>query len=162
MSLSSCSTVKLIFGNESPVEEKSNAYSVEDLSKMSPDWQRLQDRPIETGDVAYISKKDASIISLISECRQNSKGQDVGSASATLFYGVSEITYRQQFPAIVQDTPALQTIVQGTMDGNLVMLRSLALRHGSCLFDFIYIAQPSSFLTDEKEFANFIDSFRFA
>src|SRR4051812_47677682 len=74
-----------LIGNVKPVAEKSESYGVMDLSKENPEWVKLdtsetrsgenssggsqETETTEVSDVAYQSKRNASIISLNSACR---------------------------------------------------------------------------------------------
>src|SRR4051794_12663581 len=65
----------LFLGSIKPAEEKSNSYEILDLSKNDSQWIRLEPQegtepsPNGASDVAYQSKKTASIISINSACK---------------------------------------------------------------------------------------------
>src|SRR5690242_15131208 len=66
----------LFFGNIKPVEEKSTSYGILDLSVNSAEWVRVESNQEATespqsgiSDMAFQSKRTASIISISSACK---------------------------------------------------------------------------------------------
>ena len=176
ISSSGCALFKLAgasVGNERPVEEKSELYRIADLSKQGKEWVKLESGSgdssrTDVSDVAYQSRKNASIISLNSACRKNAqdeaedKREDLKKLSSRLFLGLTDITFHNERGLTVQNEDALETTVQGKLNGEEeMMLRSVVLKRGVCVYDLVYMARPRHFGTNEKDFAHFVDSLRF-
>lgn len=157
---SGCAT---LIGNVEPVEEKSESYGVMDLSKADRDWSRLPaSQGSEVSDVAYQSLSTASIISLNSACRATPETQpkDLQALTNLLFLGISDITQRTEKGVIVHNLPALETTILGKLNNEPMMLRTVVLRRGNCIYDLLYMARPRHFPRHETEFAQFIASLR--
>jgi hypothetical protein len=167
----------LFFGNVKPVEEKSDSYGILDLSKVNSDWTRLDPKgttphdqtpdapPPESGisDVVFQSKKSASIISLNSACNRYKKvpqNPDLKALTRELFLGLSEMHDLEQANLIIQETPALQTTIQGKLNGESMKLRTVVLQRSHCVYDLMYIARPERFLENEDDFSHFVSSLR--
>lgn len=161
----------LLIGSVKPVDEKSETYGVLDLSRENPDWVRLKEtrkaEPAETteaeiSDVSFQSKKTASIISLNSACRPTyeTSEQDLKAFTNQLLLGISDITLRAEKYLTVQKTPALETTLQGTLNGESMVLKTVVLRRGPCIYDLMYVARPQYFNENERDFAHFVASLR--
>jgi hypothetical protein len=177
LSLGGCG---VLLGTVKPVDEKSEAYGVMDLSKESGDWQKLDpaeagaesresgeaseagEEKTEISDVAYQNRKNASIISLNSACRPSAgtSGQDLQSLTNLLFLGISDISLREEREITVQGISALQTTIQGKMNGENMMLRTVIIRRGLCVYDLMYVSRPRYFAGNEPDFSRFVSSLR--
>jgi hypothetical protein len=171
--LAGCS---VLVGNVRPVDQKSQTYGVVDLGKANPDWVRLEpakgDKPAnldstDLPDVAYQSKKTASIISLNSACRNDPENpdEDLRALTNLLLLGITDATLRQEEPLMLAgDTPALQTTVEGRLagdnQGKRMSLRTIVMKRGHCDYDFVYMARPENFNSQEPDFAQFVASLR--
>jgi hypothetical protein len=177
----SASGCGVLIGNTPPADQKSDSYGIAELSKESPDWQKLDPKqagagadigdptttPTEVSDVAYQSKKNASVISLNSACRPSnarpenkSVEEDLRSLTDVLLLGANNVTLRDERPLVVQNTPALQTTLRGAMNREIVMLRTVVLRRNTCIYDLVYVARPDTFAANEQEFTHFVASLR--
>jgi hypothetical protein len=172
---SGCSTVGVLMGNEKPIDQKSDSYGVLDLSKADADWSKLDPKTVgderpnggdtissEISDVAYQSKSTAAIISLNSACQAGKEyeNKDLKSLTDTLLLGASDVTLRDEQGVTIQDNPALQTTVEGKMNGEHVKLRTVVLRRQDCVYDLVYIARPEAFPRREQDFSHFVASLR--
>ena len=166
-SLSGCAT---LLGNVKPVDQKSEQYGVADLSRSNSEWTRVDSGnppentnvPSEISDVAFQSKRTASIISLNSACRtgRETEERDLRTVTNLLFLGITDVSLRSERNVSVQETPALETTVQGKMNGQDMMLRAVVLRRGSCIYDLMYLARPNFFPVHEADFSQFVASLR--
>lgn len=159
----------LLIGNIKPVDEKSDAYGVADLSKETPGWTKLdaavrdsEDTSSDISDVAYQSQKTSSIISLNSACRPNTEKNPKTLKEFTnlLLLGISDVSLREEKDLTLQDSPALQTTIRGKLNGEEMMLQTVVLRRRSCVYDLMYVARPEYFAENEPTFAHFIASLR--
>lgn len=163
-------------GNVKPIEERSQNYGVMDLSTQNPQWSRLS--PEESGadptnpkelhsteisDVAFQAKESSSIISLNSACRPpqgRPEEKNLKELTGLLFMGISDLTLLSEREILVQNHPALESTIQGSLQGEKMMLRTVVLRHGECTYDLIYMSKPRFFQQNETDFAHFVDSLR--
>lgn len=174
-----CST---LIGNVKPVDEKSETYGVADLARENSDWiklsaaeQGLQNSkdPRESSDsqeipdIAFQSKQTASIISLNSACRPNtpeniekSDVEELRNFSQQLLLGISDVTQRDEKVMTVQKSPALETTIQGKLNGEAMMLRTVVLRRARCVYDLMYVARPERFSKQESDFSHFVASLK--
>jgi hypothetical protein len=165
----------LLFGTVKPVDEKSDQYGVMDLSKENPAvWTRLnateeggdvkhpETTATEISDVAFQSKKTAAIVSLNSSCRPNADNQnaDLRTLTDPLLLGISNVAQRVEKNMTIQSTPALETTVEGQVNGQDISLRSVVLRRNSCVYDLLYMAPPAHFASNEADFSHFVASLR--
>jgi hypothetical protein len=165
----------VLVGNVRPVDQKSQSYGVTDLASTDPDWMKLDAKNLgaeknedaattstEISDVAFQSKNTASIISINSACRNGNeyKNKDLKSLTEVLLLGASDVTLRDERDLSIQDTPALQTTLQGKINGERVKIRSVVLKRNNCVYDLVYIARPDNFTVHELDFAHFVTSLR--
>ena len=163
-----------LVGNVKPIDEKSSTYGVMDLSKTSEDWQQLKHADVsdkadkdsqsagDVGDVAYQSKKTASIISLDSACRTSNKTHEQSLRALTdqLIQGISDVNMREEAKGFLHGQPILQTTINGKSNGEDIALRAIVLQKGSCVYDLMYVARPQHFQADTEFFTKFVDSLR--
>jgi len=163
----------LLVGNIRPVDEKAENYKVIDLGARNSDWIKLEPSQeeqkhasdtatslTEISDLGFQSKKTASIISLNSACRPTleNQEQDLRGFTQLLLLGISEITLREEKNLTLSGTPALETTVQGKMNNEPVMLRTVVLKKQHCLYDLMFVSRPESFQTHESDFSAFVSS----
>jgi hypothetical protein len=156
-----------LVGNVKPIDEKSETYQVDDLSKGLGDWTKL---PPQSGgssdssssDVAFQSQKTASIISLNSACRPSfeTEHRDLKTFTNLLFLGISEVTQRNERDLTLQSVPALETTLKGKLNDEEMMLRTVVLQRGECVYDLMYVSRPEHFAENEADFSRFVDSLK--
>jgi hypothetical protein len=148
------------------VEEKSDDYSIMDLGK-NPDWKKIgaDKNSTDMSDLTFQSKKNSSIISLNSVCREtgddNPAATDLKAVTHELLLGISNISDKTEKEITVSDTPALETTVQGQLNNQAMKLRAVVLRKNSCVYDLMYIARPERFNDDIEVFQTFTQSLVF-
>jgi len=155
----------LLLGNVRPVEEKSENYKVMDLAKEIPEWRRIDDtgtNKTESSDLTYQARQTASIISLNSACRTvpNGPGEDLHTFNRELLLGISEIAQRTEQNLTVSGAPALETTIQGKLNGQPMKLRTVVVNKSGCVYDLMYIARPEHFEDHAQDFTRFISSLR--
>jgi len=162
----------LLIGNVKPVEEKSDDYSIMDLTDGSSDWEKIsradergedaRDEETEISDISYQSKRTASIISMNSVCRpgMQHKAQDLGAFTRELTLGISNISKKSERQITVSGQRAVETTIHGKMSGESMSLRSVVLRSGRCVYDLMFIARPAHFESQAGTFAAFVSSFK--
>jgi len=154
-----------MLGNIRPIDQKSELYQVMDLSKDSSHWTRLslkEQDSTETSDIAYKAKRSASIISLNSACRTKAdvEEKDLKKITQLLFMGISDLRIYSERSLLIQGSPGLESTVQGKVEGEEMMLRTIVLRRNNCVYDLIYMARPNFFKENEQDFAHFVDSLK--
>ncbi len=163
----------LLIGNIKPVEEKSKSYGVLNLSKENSDWIKLSSKTTmdlmsetespESGisDVAYQSKKNASIISMNSACKSYpQKNKDLKELARELLLGISDITPIEERNIIVAHVPALETTLKGKIDHEEMAFKTVVLNRVNCVYDLMYIARPDRFKDHLDDFSRFVSSLR--
>lgn len=171
--LSGCGTGVLI-GNVRPEDQKSESYGIMDLSKSNPDWVKLDPRSVdanssaqdaatkatEVADCAFQSKSTASIISLNSACREGKdyENKDLHTLTNVLLLGSSDVTLREEKEIPVSGSSALETTIEGKINGERVMLRTVVLKRLTCVYDLVYVARPQTFDVHAEDFSHFVAS----
>jgi hypothetical protein len=171
----------VLLGNVKPLAEKSVDYRVADLAQESPEtWERIPSSEInpasagdsdarestDATDVAYQSRRNASIISLNSACRERLRNRDhtLQEYTRELLLGITDIQARDEREIQVQGQRALETTLQGRMGAGAqaepVKLRAVVVRKDDCLYDLMYVARPETFAAHEPDFSRFIESLR--
>ncbi len=164
----------LIFGNVSPVEEKSEAYDILKLDQTNPDWIRIppdQQNDATPGepdefatDIAYQSRLTASVITVNSACRllyEKDPPPDLRDFTQSLLLGFTHLSQRNESSANISGSPGLRTTVSCRLNDQPMMLRTVVVHHRRCVFDLVYIARPEHFPKEEETFERFVASLRF-
>ena len=163
----------VLLGNVKTVDEKSENYRVEDLAQKNSDWHKLEPtqvgakqpdtdptRETDTTDLAFQSKKTASIISLNSACRQGQNLESLQETSHLLFLGISDVTQREETDLEIDHQRALQTTLQGILNSQPVKLRTVVLQKTGCTYDLMYVSRPEHFDSQLGDFTRFVSSLR--
>ena len=178
VAISGCS---VIIGNIKPVDEKAHNYVIANLERDAPlKWKKLTDVQMadpnspeedkavskeayssEVSDLAYQSKKNASIVSLNTACRSARViEQTLPEITRSLLLGMGDVTENDQKPLQLQGVEALETTVQGRMSGQTTKVRTVVLKKDSCVYDLMYVSRPEQFPVHEEDFAAFVSSLR--
>jgi hypothetical protein len=172
LTLSSCST---LVGNVKPVDEKSKGYQI--IEPSSAAWTKLDPTSLvsdkakfdpkssayssEVTDISFQSKKTAAIISLNSSCREGrAEEKNLDLIARELLLGITDITLRTDQTLSIDNTPALQTTVQGKIAGSLTKIRTVVISKSGCIFDLMYVSSPERFKAHEEDFNRFVSSLR--
>lgn len=158
----------LFLGNIRPVEEKSTQYGILDLTKMNPDWIKLDNIPpptperpaSEIPDTTYQSKKTGSVISINSICKDFDAPSEANLKASTnaLLLGISGVSIQEQKPIPLWNSTALQTTLKGKIDQQERILRTVVVHKDKCTYDLMYIAEPKFFNLNEADFTRFVTS----
>ncbi len=173
------SSCGVLLGNVKPVVEKSESYGVMDLQRERPDeWVKFvsdprsqksdgesrdeDDETTEISDVSFQSKRTASVISLNSACRASylTTERDLKGFTSLLFLGVSDVTAREEQDITIDGSPALQTTLEGTLNGERVRFRTVVTRKRNCVYDLVFVSRPKYFERDLPTFTAFVSSLR--
>jgi hypothetical protein len=167
----------LLIGNIKPVDEKSDHYGVAELDKENPKvWTKLtpaqegadshdpETTTTEVPDVAFQSSRTAAVVSINSSCRPTTDTEaaqsDLRVLANQLTYGITDISHRTERNLTVQSLPALETALQGRMNGNEISLKAVVLKKNACIYDLLYMAPPAHFADNEPDFDHFVASLR--
>ncbi len=162
----------VFLGNVKPIDQKSTSYGIEDLSQTDPNWMKLDlgttagqkdaAASTELPDVAFQSKKTASIISLDSACRGDvdEAHRSLRTLTDRLFFGISDIQSRNEKNLTLEGLPALKTTLTGRVNHDRMTLSSVVLRHGTCTYDLMLVARPGAYEQDQPVFERFVNSMR--
>ncbi len=174
----STSACTILFGNVRPSAEKSDHYSVMDLSRRDADWAKLEPTEVgresgerepektEIADVTYQSKSTDSVISMNSTCHDPEIRQEretglpaLEEHSRTLLLGIAQKSAALRETFKLRDLDALQTTVTGRLDNRDVKVRSVVVKNDECLYDFLFLTRPENFDRYKDLFAEFTQSF---
>lgn len=159
----------VLLGNVKPVDEKADTYRILDLSRENPDWEKLENpkptddtESTEMTDVAYQSKRTASIISLNTACRERVKNptSTLRQFTQELLLGFADVSEKKERELTHRDVPALETTITGKLRGQPMSLRAVVIRKDECLYDLMYVARPAHFSEQESDFSRFVESLR--
>lgn len=161
----------VLFGNVKPVTEKSTSVVSARFPVEASEWKRLELQSIasdekETAqnaapDLAYQSSRTSSVISLNSSCRPSVKDEtNLEVFTHEPFLGVTGISFREQKETRVSGEPAIETTIQGILEGEETRMRSVVVRKDMCLYDLLLVARPRHFPDDEGIFGKFVSSLR--
>jgi hypothetical protein len=170
--LSTTSGCSVLIGNVKPVGEKSESYQVLRLDQSDPNWlsvdtnssQEKDDKEVlESSDLAYQSQRSSSIISLNSSCRRSLEHspRSLRQFTDALLLGIREIELRQERELKLDGSPALETTLQGTLGQRTSRIRTIVVKKGMCVYDFMLIARIDRFGQDLPTFEKFTNSFKF-
>ena len=148
----------LFLGNIKPVEEKAGDSKVMNLSSKNPDWVSFESK----ADAAYRSKRTGSTISMNSSCKSFDSHikPDLRALTHELMLGITRIKSQKAKNITVQGLPALQTTTEGKVDKDDLIMRTVVVEKGKCVFDFIYISLADQFKTQESDFSDFVQSWK--
>jgi hypothetical protein len=166
--LSSCG---ILVGNVKPVASKSSAYEIMNLSRIRPSWTAIEanvadesdGKTNDQSDLTYQDRETGAIIALNSVCRglYAAEPQSLERASRNLLLGLQATTDRVERKVVVANRPALETTAKGRIEGRTMMLRTVVLQNGRCIYDLMYLSSPQSFPTQENDFSKFVASLQF-
>jgi len=165
-----CSTLSgctLFFGSIRPVEEKSDDYSILDLSKTNQEWtslnhfdaEGLSEQTYKT-DRAFQSQSSTSIISINTACRryQDDTPSSLKTLTGELLLGISSIQLMQEKLITIAKNDALQTTFRGVMEKREVKAQIVVLQKNRCIYDLMFISKPETFDKDLSVFEKFVSS----
>lgn len=161
----------VLIGNVRPVDQKSTQYGILDLSKNSSDWKRMGVEEIkedgsapESGisDQSFQSKKTGATISINSTCKSYSteNTRNLKTLTRELLLGISDIEYQKEESIDIPGGEALQTTVQGQINQEKVMIRTVVVLKNNCVYDLMYVSRPGKFKESEEDFSRFVSSLR--
>jgi hypothetical protein len=159
----------LFFGNIKPIEEKSISYGIMDLSTQNSDWKRLEPSQDTNGnlatgiaDASFQSQITGSIISINSACKryEDNRKERLSALTRELLLGISEISYFKEESVPIDGNSALQTTVRGKMNTEDMMLRTVVVHLGQCIYDLMYVSRPNKFKQGQETFSRFVSSLK--
>ncbi len=172
--LPGCALSRLIFGDEKPVDEKSESWGILDLSQVNEAWKKVdsvaigrqaaeqEGRPPEISDVTFQHATYASIIALNSACRraQDPISNDRKTLTTQLLLGITEPAQREEEEIRVSGLPGLQTTVRGGAGGESMRIRTVVVKRERCVYDLIFISKPEHFDKNSEDFSKFVSSLK--
>jgi hypothetical protein len=165
--LSSCS---IFFGNVTPIRKKSHSYTFLNLSGKNKKWVQInQKNTNEASDIVFQSKETQSAISLNTSCESDSE-KEIDKKSLTqltqeLLLGLfsnsltADAASEEKYLTL-EKVPALQTTLSTVINRKKLQVRTIVLKKNHCIYDLMYIAPSSNFLSHEDDFKKFVSSLR--
>jgi hypothetical protein len=111
----------------------------------------------EAERLAFQSPDGRATIALFQDCEQPERGE-LAWVARHLFFGLRERRTREREAAEVAGVRGLRTRLEARLDDSPVEVEAVTLRHGGCLYDFVYVADPEVFATARPEFEAFLGS----
>lgn len=168
--ITGCSVSKLLVGQVSEVDEKSNSIQITPLESIDAAWKRveIQDHnAVATStavpDRAWQSSKTASVISLNSACRQsNDEAQTYAEMepkeiTADILSAWRDLDNKKERDLMVSGFPAFETTAEGFYFGQRRKFQTVIVKTPTCVYDLIFLAPPKSFAQDLVTFQKFRD-----
>jgi hypothetical protein len=152
----------VFFGQVQPIEQPAKK-SLE-IPKLESPWEPLP--PAEGGaDVSYQNRSNGSTLSFTSGCRPPTSltpggTQELERLASSLGGGISRISSRKQFKRDFDGTPALDSIIEGKIEGKTLIIRSLVTRKQDCVYDVTLVSLKRFFDSDSKAFETWTSSIR--
>ena len=94
-------------------------------------------------DIAFQHPGTAATIAVFSECDGAARGPLRVLARRLLFGLRSEVV--EQSPVALDGAEALRTVARGTLDSRPVVVESLVVRRGGCVYDMVLTAAPGDY-----------------
>jgi len=149
LSLGACISVNL---GQKPGERSKNV----EFTPPSPPYTPLKNTP---ADGAWENKKSGNSISYFSTCNDPSD-PSLESVARDLFSGLSDMDTVSQSQPTFNGRGALQTEVEGKVDGVPTRIEALLFKKNGCTYTLSHVGLPKSFASDKKVFAEFLKGFQ--
>jgi hypothetical protein len=112
----------------------------------------------QEGDrLAFQAPDRRATVALFQDCEQPERGE-LAWVARHLFFGLRERRTRDRGPAEVGGVRGVRTRLTARLDGAPVEVEAVTLRHGGCLYDFVYVADPDVFAPARPVFEAFLGS----
>jgi hypothetical protein len=171
LALSGCG---VLIGNQRPLVERAENYRIADLAKENSKWVRLESQPkkqdddadegekTEFSDMAFRSTETEAVIALNTACRPSyaRKEKDLRLFTNQLLMGIDRVRSRNEENVQIATKPALQTTLEGSLNGRNIKMKVVVLKSSDCLYDLMYLSEPTQFPKQEEEFNHFVSSLR--
>ena len=112
----------------------------------------------QKADMAFEDTRTGAIISLNSLCHKYTK-TSLEELSRNLVLGIKDKNIVREAKLEVSGAQAMDTTIQGEVEGSRVQIRTVVLKKSACTYDFIHVTIPEKAALTEKDFDVFVASF---
>ncbi|HTL12541.1 MAG TPA: hypothetical protein VL588_08650 [Bdellovibrionota bacterium] len=164
----------ILIGSVKPITGKSDAYSFTAPSKKDSEWKALPsdtqnadgealEPAVDVSDRSWQHHRSGAIVSINSACRPSYgyASEPLRKYTDLLLLGFMDLKDREEQTLALQGLDALQTTVQGKVEGRTVKIRTVVTRRIECLYDLMYVAKPAIFGEQLDDFTKFVQSLKF-
>lgn len=102
-------------------------------------------------DVAFRHPERPGTIAVFSACEGLERGP-LRILARRLFFGLKEREMVAQTPVSVDGAEAMRTVVRGVLEGRPVVVESVVVRRGDCVYDMVLTAPPDSYPSLRADF----------
>jgi hypothetical protein len=112
----------------------------------------------QKADLAFEDTRTGAIISLNSLCHKYTK-TSLEELSRNLVLGIKDKNVVREKKLEIAGGQAMDTTIQGEVEGAKIQIRTVVLKRSPCTYDFIHVTVPEKAEVTEKDFDIFIASF---
>lgn len=120
-------------------------------------WERVQ---VEGADLALRPPGGGAALAVAASCPPAEEGE-AAVLTRHLFFGLRQRQLLRQEPVTVDGTTGLRTLLSATLNGAPVLVQSVVLRRGKCLYDLLGVAQPEAGAGGEAAFGDLLQRWQF-
>jgi hypothetical protein len=118
---------------------------------------RWQSTSVDGAVLAFRSPGLGAAIGLRVECARPETGP-LPAVARHLYFGLTDTRIELREPVVHPAGDGMRTRLRARLDDRPVEVEGRTLRHGGCLYDFMYVAPPERFAEGESDFAAFVGS----
>jgi hypothetical protein len=111
----------------------------------------------EADRLAFQTPEGRATIALLQDCESPERGE-LGWVARHLFFGLRERETQARETIEVAGIRGVRTQLAARLEDAPVEVEAVTLRHGGCLYDFVYVADPDVFAAARPAFEAFVGS----
>ena len=120
-------------------------------------WERVQ---VEGADLALRPPGGGATLAVAASCPPAEEGE-AAVLARHLFFGLRQRELLRQEPVNVDGTVGLQTLLSATLNGAPVLVQSVVIRRGKCLYDLLGVARPEAASGGAAAFGDLLRGWQF-
>jgi hypothetical protein len=124
---------------------------------LPPGWERVR---VEGADVALREPGGAVTLAVAASCPPAEEAEPA-ILTRHLFFGLRQRELLRQERVIVDGATGLQTVLSARVGGTPVLVQSVVVRRGNCLYDLLTVARPEAAAGGEAAFGAFLHGWQF-
>ena len=140
-----------------PEFEKGSAHAR--LGRLGTGWSRLE---VAEEDLAFQNAATDAVVTFQASCDKHYEDAPLKSLTRHLWFGLTELTVQDQHARPLDGRDALDSRIEGKLDGVPLRLRTVVLKKDGCVFDFT-LTQPKPddrWAGMEADFEAFVEGFQ--
>jgi len=124
---------------------------------LPPGWERVR---LEGADVALREPGGAVTLAVAASCPPAEEAEPA-ILTRHLFFGLRQRELLRQERVSVDGATGLQTVLSARVGGTPVLVQSVVIRRGNCLYDLLAVARPEAAAGGEAAFGAFLHGWQF-